>query len=149
MTNCRIEIKGLASGTHEFEFRLDGSFFESYENDTIADADLDVRAIVEKGSGRVSLEVLIRGSVTVLCDRCLSDLIIPVDIDAPFSVLFSEYADDEEEGEDVIVLDRSAGEIELSQILYDYVCLSLPIKKIHPDGECDPVMMEKMKDILK
>ena len=52
---CRIEIKGLSKGEHNFEFKLDGSFFEAYENDTIADADLDVVAIVNKGDGRMGL----------------------------------------------------------------------------------------------
>ena len=49
----------------------------------------------------------------------------------------------------MILLDGSSSEIDLGQIIYDYVNLSLPIKKVHPEGECDPVMMEKLKDILK
>ena len=36
-----------------------------------------------------------------------------------------------------------------NQVFYDYVCLSLPIQKIHEEGACDPVMMERMKEILK
>ena len=47
------------------------------------------------------------------------------------------------------IVDGSSSEIDLGQIIYDYVNLSLPIKKVHPEGECDPVMMEKLKDILK
>ena len=43
----------------------------------------------------------------------------------------------------------SEQELDMSQIIYDYVNLSLPIKKVHPEGECDPEMMEKLKDILK
>ena len=51
--------------------------------------------------------------------------------------------------DEVILLDSDSADIDLSQIIYDYVSLSLPIKKVHPDGQCDPVMMEKLKDILK
>ena len=89
--------------------------------------------------------------MTVKCDRCLADLKIPVDIQVPFSVMFSSYAEDAEEGvsDEVILLDGSSSEIDLGQIIYDYVNLSLPIKKVHPEGGCDPVMMEKLKDILK
>jgi uncharacterized metal-binding protein YceD (DUF177 family) len=148
---CRIEIKGLSKGEHNFEFKLDGSFFEAYENDTIADADLDVVAIVNKGDGRMGLVLQIDGDVTVRCDRCLADLVLPVAIESPFSVLFSSYVDEDDEqvGEDVIVVDRNQGELDISQLIYDYVYLHLPLKKVHPDGECDPEMMEKMKDILK
>lgn len=139
----------MSKGEHNFEFKLDGSFFEAYENDTIADADLDVVAIVNKGEGRMGLVLQIDGDVTVRCDRCLADLVLPVAIESPFSVLFSSYVDDEQVGEDVIVVDRNQGELDISQLIYDYVYLHLPLKKVHPDGECDPEMMEKMKDILK
>ena len=50
---------------------------------------------------------------------------------------------------EVIVLVCSQGEFDLRFLIYDYVCLHLPLKKVHQEGECDPVMMEKMKDILK
>ena len=138
--NCRIEIRGLSYGEHPFSFKVDGSFFEAYENDTVSDADLDVSAVVTKEHGRMALDLSITGNVTVKCDRCLADLTVPVDIQVPFSVMFSSYAAE---------LDSDSADIDLSQIIYDYVSLSLPIKKVHPDGQCDPVMMEKLKDILK
>lgn len=148
--NCRIEIKGLSNGEHRFRFPIDGSFFEAYENDSISDAALEVEAVVEKEQGRMGMRLSINGDVTVRCDRCLAELKLPVDVDAPFSIVFSSYgADEDETSDEVIVLEQSSGELDLSQIIYDYVCLSLPIKRVHPTGQCDPEMMEKMKDILK
>ena len=151
--NCRIEIRGLSYGEHPFRFKVDGSFFEAYENDTVSDADLDVSAVVTKEHGRMALDLSITGNVTVKCDRCLADLTVPVDIQVPFSVMFSSYAADADAdgdgADEVILLDSDSADIDLSQIIYDYVSLSLPIKKVHPDGQCDPVMMEKLKDILK
>jgi uncharacterized metal-binding protein YceD (DUF177 family) len=29
-------------------------------------------------------------------------------------------------------------ELDLSQAIYDYVCLSLPMQRLHADGECNP-----------
>lgn len=99
----------------------------------------------------MTLDLGIIGEVTVKCDRCLADLRIPVDVQMPFQVMFSSYADEAEEGasDEVILLDNSSSEIDLNQIIYDYVNLGLPIKKVHPEGECDPEMMERLKDILK
>ena len=101
----------------------------------------------------MALDLSITGNVTVKCDRCLADLTVPVDVQVPFSVMFSSYAADADEdgdgADEVILLDSDSADIDLSQIIYDYVSLSLPIKKVHPDGQCDPVMMEKLKDILK
>ena len=38
------------------------------------------------------------------------------------------------------VLTPSAVEVEwdLSQAVYDFVCLSLPLQRLHPEGQCDP-----------
>jgi uncharacterized metal-binding protein YceD (DUF177 family) len=32
--------------------------------------------------------------------------------------------------------------MELSQVVYDYVCTSLPMLRVHPDGECDPATVK-------
>lgn len=150
MTDYIIDIKGLALGTSTQEFKVGKDFFESYGNDGIIGADLVVNVTVNKSSGWIKVDCNITGNVDVECDRCLAELRLPVDISAPFTVKFSSIHQEEEEyGDDVIVLDSTDSELDLSQIIYDYVCLSLPLKKVHPDGECDPVMLEKMKNLMK
>ena len=103
--NCRIE------------FKVDGSFFEAYENDTVSDADLDVSAVVTKEHDRMALDLSITGNVTVKCDRCLADLTVPVDIQVPFSVMFSSYAADADAdgdgADEVILLDSDSADIDL------------------------------------
>lgn len=152
----KIETKGLGNGSHKYTFILDGGFFEAFENDMISDAGITVEATLEKNGPAMRLSMLINGTVTVMCDRCLDNLDLPVKIDETFDVLFSDLSDtsdiaDQEisEEKDVVVLDRTSADIDLSQLIYDYVCTSLPIRKVHHDGECNPEMMEKMKNILK
>ena len=29
-------------------------------------------------------------------------------------------------------------DLDLSQTVYDYICLSLPVQRVHEDGGCDP-----------
>ena len=41
----------------------------------------------------------------------------------------------------IVVEDREAG-IDLGQVIYDYVCTSLPLVRVHPDGECDPEVVK-------
>ena len=53
----------------------------------------------------------------------------------------------EEESDDVMILDPSEAELDLSQFLYDYICLSLPLQRVHPKGKCNPVMLNKLKDL--
>lgn len=150
MTDYSIDIKGLALGVSTQEFKVGKDFFKSYDNDTITDADLTVSVTVNKSSGWIKVDCNIAGNVDVECDRCLAELRLPINISAPFTVKFSSIHQEEGEyGDDVIVLDSTDAELDLSQIIYDYVCLSLPLKRVHPDGECDPVMLEKMKTLMK
>jgi len=148
--NCKIDIKGLAAGRHQYSFHIDGAFFEAYENDTISDADIDVNAVLVKEAGFMAVEMDISGRVTVPCDRCLADLELPVEVEQKFSVRFSGMApEDEGCADDEIMVTGDGAEVDLSQVIYDYVCTALPIRKVHEDGKCDPEMMEKMKDMIK
>ncbi len=149
--NCKIDIKGLTLGEHIVDIPIDGTFFESYENDIVSDADLNVNIKISKSVGWVKAEMDIEGFVIVPCDRCLEDLKLPVSVSAPFTVKFSSWSDDDSDGgvDDMIILDKNESDLDLSQLIYDYVCLSFPIRKVHPEGECDPKVLEKLKDIMK
>ena len=45
-----IQIKGLKIGKHNYGFPIDGSFFGSFENSLILDADLQADVVLEKGA---------------------------------------------------------------------------------------------------
>jgi uncharacterized metal-binding protein YceD (DUF177 family) len=42
--------------------------------------------------------------------------------------------------DDVMMVDDTAAMLDLSQFVYDYVCLALPLQMVHPEGECNPMM---------
>ena len=48
----------------------------------------------------------------------------------------TETSDDE----NVAILPEGAFEIDLTQWLYEYVAVRIPMQHIHPEGECDPEM---------
>lgn len=41
-------------------------------------------------------------------------------------------------GDDVIFLDPSEYKLDMHQYIYEFVLLSLPVKRVHPEGQCDP-----------
>lgn len=84
------------------------------------------------------------GIVFAPCDRCLADVEIPVDVDDMLTVkLGEEYAD---EGE-CIIIPESDGLIDVSQFIYELIALSLPMKLVHEDGQCDEAMMAKLEQL--
>ena len=94
-------------------------FFESFGNVEILDADLEVTADVHNHGLTADAVCEIAGTVTVACDRCLEDLVIPVE--TSFEESYTPESD----------------ELDLRQDVYDYVCISLPMQRMHPEGECN------------
>ncbi|MCQ2139986.1 MAG: DUF177 domain-containing protein [Bacteroidales bacterium] len=119
-----------------------GEFFGSFDNSEILDADVSVDVFVEKSGKYIGVDGVLSGTVTVQCDRCLSDLSLPVDVDFKLSVKFGEEpleALPAENGErEIVFVPEDDTDLDLSQTIYDYVCLSLPMQRVHPEGECDP-----------
>ena len=108
-----ISLKGLKSGRTQFDWHADGEFFARFENTEILAADLQIGVCVDYEEGEVQTECRIDGTVVVICDRCLEELTLPV------------HTSFESE------------ELDLSQDIYDYVCISLPMMRVHPEGECN------------
>ena len=141
--NFIIQIKGLKIGKYEYDFPVDGAFFREFENTQILDASLDVRVVLERGGGWMNLTSSIKGTVTVECDRCLDDLDLPVDFNANLSVKFAK-SDEDPQSDEFLVVDPSDGELDLSQFIYDYVCVNLPLQKVHEEGKCNPQMIARL-----
>ncbi len=148
-----IPLNGLASGRTEFRWGADGKFFGSFGNTEILDADIDVSATVEKSGHDLKVDCHMSGSVTVLCDRCMDELVMPVDVEAGFDVRYGEAPQDETEDDggerETLYVDPVESCLDMGQIVYDYVCLSLPMQRFHEDGKCNPVAMTRLKDGIR
>ena len=114
MQPFEIKLNALSTGKNEFHWHADGSFFAGFENTEILDADLELDVTAINADDSVKVSCLIDGSVTVTCDRCLEDLTLEV---------HTSFEEDET--------------LDLSQDIYDYVCLSLPMQRVHPEGGCN------------
>ena len=137
-----IPLNGWAAGEREFRWQAGIKFFQKFDNAEILDAAVDIDARAVKSGHYIGVDLDIRGSVTVPCDRCLEDLTLPVEAHPAFSVKFGEEASSEEEmregSREILFLDASDAELDLSQVIYDYVCLSLPMQRVHAEGQCNP-----------
>lgn len=137
-----VPLNGLAQGRKEFRWRVGKEFFEGFENSEILDAALEIVAEVEKSGHFIGVDSTIDGSVTVICDRCSEELQLPVQTGFSLSIKFGpetscEGLADEHERE-IVFLSESDSDLDLSQTVYDYVCLSLPVQRVHEEGLCNP-----------
>ena len=142
--NYIIPIKGLSQGKHLYEFSVDGDFFREFGNQYIKDAALDVQVELEKGSGWMNVHSDIEGTVTMECDRCLDDVQVPVDVQASLAVKFAKLSEHDVEDDQFLIMDPTEAELNLSQFIYDYVCINLPLQIVHEDGECNQEMLDRL-----
>ena len=137
-----VPINGLPQGRKEFRWRVGKTFFEHFENSEILAADLDVEVYAEKSGRFIGIDCDVIGDVTVACDRCLENLNLPVETGFRLSVKFGQEpadgSDAAEREREIVWLPESDADLNLGQIVYDYVCLSLPVQRVHLEGECNP-----------
>ena len=141
-----IPLNGLAAGMTEFSWQAGKEFFDSFENSEILGAHLDADVRVEKSGRYIGVDCDVRGEVTVECDRCLDELDMPIDVEIKLIVKYGneESSEEPQQGErEVIFIPETDAEMDMSQIIYDYVCLSLPMQRMHDEGECNPEVMKR------
>ena len=127
-----------------FFWKAGKEFFDSFENSEVLDAHLDADVRVEKSGRYIGVDCDVTGRVTVECDRCLDELDMPIDVEIRLSVKYgSEDGSDEQSSDrEIVFIPETDAELDMSQIIYDYVCLSLPMQRVHEEGSCNPEAMK-------
>ncbi len=142
---CIIALNGLPVGVSKYSWNIGVELFQEFDNQDIKDADISVSTILEKSGSYFGLDIVINGKLSLVCDRCLQDLQYPVEEKILLSCKFGQESSDTQslqEGErEIFYIALSAEELDLRQIIYDYILLSLPIQRVHPEGQCDSKML--------
>ena len=146
-----IAFKGLAEGLHDFEFQIDDSFFEHFEESLIDRGEVKIEVTFEKRSSFLKLHFKIKGWVELVCDRCLDNYRQKVKHKTEMFVKFGET--DFEEGENVIWVLPEEHHINLAQLIYEFTMLSIPLRHIHPknkngERDCNKEMLKKLKNYM-
>lgn len=123
-----IPYLGLANGTYEYFFELDNSFFANFEKSEVDKGNFDVNITFEKQDRMVVLMIQGEGYTMADCDRCLSEIEIPIVFDDRV-ILKIEDAPAVQEDE-VYYLDTQTSHIDLSPYINESIHLYLPMKKI-------------------
>ncbi len=142
-TAYKLPLKSLAKGSHEFDYHLTKQFFTDMESADIRDADVSVKLVVVYNGDVYDLTFTFDGDITVLCDRCLDDLHLPVETTYHIMV---KYGDDfNDDSDELLEIPDSDNYLNVAYMLYDTVALSVPIKHVHPLGKCNRAMSAILK----
>lgn len=136
LRDYQIAFVGLKNGEHTFHYHIDGNFFKHFEASPIENCDVNVKLLFEKKETFFLLRFFIDGTVNVLCDRCLEPFDKEVFGDFECLVKYSdELSKEENDNDEIIYIAKEESHIDISQLIYEYIILCLPIQIIHPKNE--------------
>jgi uncharacterized metal-binding protein YceD (DUF177 family) len=148
-----LRLSGVEVGNHKYSMICDKAFFELAGLNEIEEGNINVLIDMEKNAKMMSLQFHFTGKVTVLCDRCLDFLTLPLDFTDFLVVNFVSQVDESfENDENIWQIHEKAHELDLTHFLYEAIELALPTQLLHPNDEsgnptCNPEMLKKLAEL--
>ena len=130
-----IDLRRLSIGTHRFDIQLDDAFFQSLEKTEILGGKVEGQATLNLREEDYELNIAVRGTVFVVCDRCLDPMRIEID----------DEQENVQSDEEQCTKDH---ELDLTWLAYEIVSINIPIVHCHQEGECNKQMELLLHDHL-
>lgn len=146
LTELMLPLKGLPFGNQVINVHLDGSFFDETEPCEVRSASINVSITVNHRMDEIiTLDMAIKGELTIPCDRCLDDMTHPVDTTYHLTVKAGETLDDCRDN--VLQVPSNWKELDLTPIVRDTVMLTIPIMHVHDStDDCNQNMTAWLKE---
>ncbi|HEY0262314.1 MAG TPA: DUF177 domain-containing protein [Chitinophagales bacterium] len=148
----QIPYVGLKIGNHTFHYEVDDKFFKAFEGSLIEKCDVKVRIELEKKETLFILNFFIDGSVNVICDRCSESFDKEIFGDFQCLVKYRGERDENlpEDEDEILFINREDSFIDVSELIYDYINLCLPMQLIHADNTdgtsgCNPEVLKYLQ----
>jgi len=145
-----IPFTGLKIGKHQFDFEIDNSFFDAFEYSLVKQGELKVNVELDKQETMLLLQIHIAGTIKLDCDKCLSEFNAPINVTERQIVKFAED-DLESDDLEIIMLSKKESSIDIAEILYEFITVSVPYIKIceqNGDGaKCDQEMIDRLESL--
>lgn len=137
-----IPISGLALGKHSFQYEVSDEFFSGMDYSEIQHGKVSVNLDIDREETMLVLTFDIEGTVRVMCDRCADEFDLPIESNQVFYIkLGTENA---EESDDVMVMPADQHDFDLTSLIYEFIILSIPMHRVHPEGECNQEVIDML-----
>ncbi len=146
-SDFEIPFKGLALGTHQFDFKIGDSFFNNLSYSEIAGGKVLAEVELIKESTMLIFNFSMKGFVDLVCDRCLEKY--PQPLEGSFKLIVKFGEEPEEVSDEIITIPFEQAAFDLTHYFYEYIVLLLPLKHVHPDDDegnstCNVDMIEQL-----
>ncbi|MDD4489236.1 MAG: DUF177 domain-containing protein [Paludibacter sp.] len=137
-----IILKEIVDGVRVFEFDLNDTYFAKIDSPEVKKGNVKAKVSVQKKIATYELAFKLEGIIKIPCDRCLDEMEQFIKHEEKIEVKFGKtYAEENE----IVVVPEVEGSINIAWFLYEFIVLNIPIKHVHPPGECNKNMVDKLK----
>ncbi|MFD3394701.1 DUF177 domain-containing protein [Aquirufa sp. OSTEICH-129V] len=126
----QIPIISLEDKAYQYTFSGDDSFFAAFEQDWVEKGTFNVTVDLMKSALMIQVQLQITGSLELTCDRSLERFDSPIAVNEKLIFKYSDH--NEDMGDNLFLLDRKEPKLDLSQDIFDFIALEVPMKKLHP-----------------
>ena len=144
----KIEFAGLKIGNHQFNFKVDKKFFDSFSFSDFNDVSVNIDIDLTKKSTLLELNFILEGRVNVNCDLTNEPFERLIKHEAALVVKFGHEFNNEDD--EILVLPHGEHKLYVDQYIFELIVLSLPPKRIHPgveDGSLKSEILEILEDL--
>lgn len=126
----RVNILGLSHSIHHFDYQIDEAFFDHYGKGLIETGNFNVKVSIDKRETFLEAEFEVAGAVQLICDRSLDSFDFP--IKTRKKMVFKYGEEEQELSDEIQIIQRDTVSLDLGQLMYEFIALSVPMKKLHP-----------------
>src|SRR5258708_4142499 len=131
-----VNILGLGKGVHQFEFQLEDDFFKKYGQEVVTKGKFTARVALDKEETFIEADFKIEGNALLICDRSLDEFEFPVSLSR--KIVFKYGEEPKEVSDEIIVITHDQQKLDVGQLMYEFIALGIPIKKLHPRFQQEP-----------
>lgn len=137
-----IVLNDLYNETRVYEYDLDDLYFSKIDSPEVSKGNVKATVKVKSIEKTFELDFKLEGTILIPCDRCLDNMSQHISHKEKILVkLGKEYADED----DVVIVPEAEGAINIAWFLYEFIVINIPLKHVHPTGECNKTMATKLK----
>lgn len=143
-----IPFKGLKAGKHNFGYKIDNSFFESFGYAEFNGSNITSEVVLNKMESMMELDIEAKGTVNVNCDLTNEPYDQAMSANLHLVIKFGEDYNDEDD--EILILPHGEYQVNIAQYLYEMLVLAVPQKRIHPgvlDGTLKSDALKKLEEL--
>lgn len=128
-----VNILGLSKNVHSFEFQLGEDFFKKYGTEMVTNGNFAATVVLDKKDTFIDADFKIDGNASLICDKSLDEFDYPITLSK--KIVFKYGEEPKEVSEEIIIITHDQQKLDVGQLMYEFIVLEVPIKKLHPRFE--------------